>query len=172
MLDKVDEIKKKRIFVIQIKKREMSNEFIKNILEGNNNPPVGCVIFDSSDHIRFQNGQDVSGHNYECNRRFVIEKNIKGGEGYTVTMYNLDGIHPLWQNNIQMAPKRMHIVSAKNNIVELRGYGYDENALAIGAPLSDASFANYGVVLLFEDNEIKRVQLNMYDRNISLVYLK
>ena len=30
----------------------------------------------------------------------------------------------------------------------------------------------YGVVLLLEENEISRVQLNMYDRNISIVYLK
>ena len=71
-----------------------------------------------------------------------------------------------------MAPKRMRIVSTSENVVELRGYGYDENALALGAPLSDASFASYGVVLLIEDTEIKRIQLNMYERNISIVYLK
>ena len=145
---------------------------IDDIITGNNNPSEGKIIFDSSDHIRFQNGKDVSGHNYGCNRRFIIEKNIEGGEGYTITMYNLDGNHPLWQNNIQMAPKRMHIVSVNDNIVELRGYGYDENALALGASLSDASFASYGVVLLIEDTEIKRIQLNMYDRDISIVYLK
>jgi hypothetical protein len=102
----------------------------------------------------------------------VIEKNIEGGEGYTVTMYNLDGLHPLWKDNIQMAPKRMHIVSVNDNIVKLRGYGYDENALAMGAPLADASFASYGIILLIENNAIKRIQLNMYDRNISIVYLK
>ena len=71
-----------------------------------------------------------------------------------------------------MAPKRMRIVSVNDNIVEMRGYGYDENALAMGAPLSDASFANYGIVLLIEGTEIKRIQLNMYERNISIVYLK
>ena len=145
---------------------------IDDILTGNNNPSEGEIIFDSSDHIRFQNGKDASGHNYGCNRRFVIEKNIEGGEGYTVTMYNLDGLHPLWKDNIQMAPKRMHIVSANDNIVELRGYGYDENALTLGAPLEDASFASYGVALLIEDGAIKRLQLNMYDRDISIVYLK
>ena len=145
---------------------------IDDIIAGNNNPTEGKITFDSSDHIRFQNEKDVSGHNYGCNRRFVIEKNIEGGEGYTVTMYNLDGNHPLWQNNIQMAPKRMRIVSVNDNVVEMRGYGYDENALAMGVPLSDASFANYGIVLLIEDTEIKRIQLNMYDRNISIVYLK
>ncbi|MBR6319821.1 MAG: hypothetical protein IKR50_05230 [Prevotella sp.] len=150
----------------------MRTDFLKNLIEGNNYPPIGYVSFDSSDHIRFQNGKDVSGHNYGCNRRFVIEKNIEGAEGYTVTMYNLDGLHPLWKDNIQMAPKRMRIISTSESIVELRGYGYDENALALGAPLSDASFANYGIVLLIEDADIKRIQLNMYDRNTSIVYLK
>lgn len=145
---------------------------LEHILTGNNNPPQGSIRFDSSDHIRFQNGQNVSGHNYGCNRRLVIEKNIQGGEGYTVSMYNMDGMHPLWQNNVQMAPKRMKIVNVDGNIVELRGYGYDENALAMGAPLEVASFENYGVVLMIEDGEIVRAQLNMFDRNVSIVYLQ
>ena len=149
----------------------MEKNYIDYLIEGNNYPPAGYVLFDTSDHIRFQNGQDVSGHNYGCNRRFVIEKNIEGGEGYTVTMYNLDGLHPLWKDNIQMAPKRMRIVSTSENVVELRGYGYDENALALGAPLEDASFASYGVALLIEDGAIKRLQLNMFDRDISIIYL-
>lgn len=95
-------------------------------------------------------------------RRLVIQKNIEGGEGYTVSMYNLDGLHPLWQNNVQMAPKRMRIVKVDNNIVQLRGYGFD---------MMGASFADYGVSLLIENDVISRVQLNMYDRNISIVYL-
>lgn len=150
----------------------MDDNFIFHILKGNNNPPQGSVMFDSSDHVRFQNGHDVSGHNYGCNRRLVVEKNIQGDEGYTVTMFNLDGIHPLWQNNVQMAPKRMKIVAADENIIELRGCGYDENALALGVPPNVASFENYGIVLLIDNNEIIRVQLNMFDRNISIVYLK
>ena len=145
---------------------------VQDLIDGNNNPQDGSVTFDSTDHIRFQNRKNVSGHNIGCNRRFVIEKNIDGREGYTVTMFNLDGLHPIWRNNIQMAPKRMRIVSTSKNLVELRGFGYDENALALGVPMADASFANYGVVLQIEDSEIKRMQLNMYDRNISIVYLK
>ena len=138
----------------------MEKEFINYIIEGNNYPPNGYVSFDTSDHIRFHNGKDVSGHNYGCNRRFVIEKNIEGGEGYTVTMYNLD---PLWQNNIQMAPKRMRIVSVNDNIVEMRGYGVD---------MLGSSFSDYGVVLLIDNRVISRIQLNMYDRNICIVYVK
>jgi hypothetical protein len=150
----------------------MNSEFLNELISGNNYPAPGRIIFDSSDHVRFQNGQNVSGHNYGCNRRLVVEKNIQGGEGYTVTMYNLDGIHPIWQNNIQMAPKQMKIVNVDQNIVELRGFGYDENALAIGAPLEAASFENYGVLVMIENGEITRAQLNMFDRNVCIVYLR
>ena len=137
---------------------------IDTLLKGNNNPQDGFFyVFDSSDHIRFQNGKDVSGHNYGAHRRIVIEKNIEGGEGYTVTMYNMDGVHPLWQDNVQMSPKRMRIESVYDNIVDMRGYGYD----SLGGLFSD-----YGVVLLIDNNEVSRVQLNMFDRNISIVYLK
>jgi hypothetical protein len=156
----------------KLQQSDTMDKFLNSLLAGSNNPPEGTVVFDSSDHVRFQNGQDVSGHNLGCNRRLVIEKNIEDGEGYTITMYNLDGIHPLWKNNVQMAPKRMKIISVKEDIVEFRGFGYDENALAIGAPLQDASFENYGIVIMIEDAAIVRAQLNMYDRNISIVYLK
>ena len=150
----------------------MELDFLSSIIKGDNNPPCGKIVFDSSDHVRFQNGRDVSGHNYNCHRRITIEKNIEGAEGYTVTMYNMDGVHPLWQNNIQMSPKRMKIVNKQENIIEFRGYGYDENALAIGAPMEAASFANYGLVIMTEDNSIVRAQLNMFDRHVSIVYLK
>lgn len=83
----------------------------------------------------------------------------------------MDGMHPLWQNNIQMSPKRMKIVNKQENIIEFRGYGYDENALAIGAPMEAASYANYGVVLLLKNNKIERIQLNMFERNTCIIYL-
>lgn len=141
----------------------MDKDFIEYIIEANNYPESGSISFTSSDHVRFQNGQDVSGHNYNCNRRFIIEKNIQGNEGYTVTLYNLDGIHPVWRNNIQMAPKQMHIVSQKDSIIEMRGYGQDQLC---------ASFGDYSIFILLNGKEIERIQLNMLDRNISIVYLK
>ena len=150
----------------------MELDFLSSIIKGDNNPPNGKIVFDSSDHVRFQNGQDVSGHNYNCHRRITIEKNIEGAEGYTVTMYNMDGVHPLWHNNIQMSPKRMKIVNKQESIIEFRGYGYDENALAFGAPMEAASFANYGVVIKIENNHIVLAQLNMFDRHVSIVYFK
>ena len=150
----------------------MDNLFVKALLNGDNKPPEGYILFDSTDHVRFQNGIDVSGHNLGCNRRLSIEKNISGAEGYTVTLFNLDGNHPVWQNNIQMAPKQMKIVSVNNCIVEMRGYGHDKNALNLGAPLSVASFGNYGVALMIKNGVIICAQLNMFDKDVSIVYLQ
>ena len=130
---------------------------------GNNNPPEGYIIFNSSDHIRYQDGQDVSDHNYNCNRVVKIEKNISGNQGYTVTIFNADGNHPFWGDNIQMAPKQMKIIKIENDIISLRGYGVDS---------LNASFSDYGVDLLIQNTEIVRIQLNMFDRGISILYLK
>lgn len=132
----------------------MDTSFTNCLLSGNNNPTYGEVVFDSSDHIRYQNGINVSGHNYNCHRRIVVKRNIQGEEGYTVAIYNLDGPHPLWKNNIQMAPKQMKITSANNCVIELRGFGYDKFALSLGAPKEAASFSNYGIDLTFENSDI------------------
>ena len=133
----------------------------EELLNGNNHP--------KGEPIKF-NGVDVSGHNYGCNRQIEIQKNIEGGEGYTVTIYNLDGVHPLWGNNVQMAPKQMRIIDTQPPIVggtlglvSLRGYGYD----MMGSPYSD-----YAIDLVFNGIEIEKVILKMLDRNIELEYLK
>lgn len=133
---------------------------IDEILLGNNNPNNGELIFDSSDHERYQNGRAVSGHNYGCNRRFVIKSN---GNGYTVTLYNLDGMHPLWGNNVQMAPKPMRIVKITGDVVEMRGYGRD---------MMGSSFADYGIYIHLVNKEIDSIQLNMYDKGVSIIYYK
>ena len=62
-----------------------------------------------------------------------------------------------------MAQKRMRIINVDKNIVQLRGYGFD---------MTGGSFADYGIALLIENEVISQVQLDMYDRNISIVYLK
>ena len=57
----------------------------------------------------------------------------------------------------------MKIIKIENDIVTLRGYGTDS---------LNACFADCGIDILIQNNEIERVQLNMFDRNISLLYLK
>lgn len=119
--------------------------------------------FVSNDHIRYQNEQDVSGHNYDCWRDIHVQNNIGGGQGYTVTIYNLDGNHPVWGNDIQMAPKQMKIVEQNNTTIKLRGFGRD--------PMGN-SFADYGLTFFITKNEVEKVSLHMFDRNIEIVYLK
>lgn len=138
--------------------------FIESLLQGNNYPVHGEIKFNSSDHIRFQNGIDVSGHNYGCNRQIEIRGNINGEYGYTITIYNLDGNHPLWGNNIQMAPKQMEIFKVKNNIVSLIGFGTD---------LFGNSFSDYAIDIYFSPNKtIEKILLKIIDRNIELLYIK
>jgi len=119
--------------------------------------------FVSNDHIRYENGQDVSGHNYDCWRGVRVQDNISGGQGYTVTMYNLDGNHPLWGNNIQMAPKQMKIIEQTASKIKLKGYGAD--------PMGN-SFADYGLTLHLKNNQVDTVSLHMYDRNVEIIYYK
>ena len=135
----------------------------ESLLSGNNKPDVGEFKFDSTDHIRYQNGMNVSGHNYGCHRQVEIKNNISGGEGYTVTIYNMDGNLPLWRNNVQMAPKQMKIVKVQNNIVSLVGFGCD---------IMGNQFSDYAIDVYFFGKEVEKIVLKMLDRNIELEYLK
>ncbi len=95
-------------------------------------------VFKSSDHLRYENGKHVSGPHGGAGRAVKVEPNIMGGQGVTVTLYNLDGNHPVWQNNVQMAPKQMKVIESNNDKIVLRGYGRDEMG---------ASFADYGLTI-------------------------
>jgi hypothetical protein len=38
--------------------------------------------------------------------------------------------------------------------------------------MQEASFENYGIAILIDKDKISRIQLHMYDRGVSIVYLK
>jgi hypothetical protein len=120
-------------------------------------------VFKSPDHLRYENGKHVSGPHGGAGRAVKVEPNISGGEGYTVTLFNLDGNHPVWQNNVQMAPKQMKIIQQTADKIVLRGYGHD----AMGA-----SFADYGLTLKLKNGEVENFILHMHDRNVDIEYQK
>lgn len=120
-------------------------------------------IFQSSDHIRYERGHHVSGPHGGAKRAVKVEPNISGHEGYSVTIYNMDGNHPIWQNNVQMAPKRMKIVHSDVQRVELRGYGFDAN----GAP-----FSPFGLTVEFDGLEVFKCTLHIHNRGIDIEYIK
>ncbi|AEE51130.1 hypothetical protein [Haliscomenobacter hydrossis] len=131
-----------------------SNLFLQNFKLG--------FTFKSSDHIRYQNGRLISGPHGSAKRAVKVEPNISGREGFLVTIYNLDGNHPMWQNNVQMAPKQMRIVVQSINQIVLRGFGFDEFG---------NSFEDYGLTVKLNNNVLENCILHLHDRDIDIEYL-
>ncbi|WP_157209259.1 hypothetical protein [Mariniflexile maritimum] len=115
-------------------------------------------LFKSSDHLRYENGNHVSGPHGGAPRAIKVEPNISGREGFTVTMFNTDG-----QNVVQMAPKQMKIIQQNNDKIVLRGYGYDNMG---------SSFADYGLSIHFGNGKVDKCILHMHDRGVDIEYLK
>ena len=113
--------------------------------------------------MRYQNGQLVFGSHGGTKRGIKIESNISGEDGYTVTIHNIDGNHPVWGNNVQMALKQMRIESETDTKIVLRGFGYDSMG---------ASFADYGMTLHLEAGQIDKAVLHIHDRCVDIEYLK
>lgn len=126
------------------------------------------IYFESSDHIRYKDGVQVSGPHGGARRAIKVEPNIQGKEGYSVTAFNLDGNHPLWGNNVQMAPKQMKVINSDSQKTILRGWG--EDPMAMGHP--DGSYANYGITIFHPQNEIEKIVLHLHDRGVDIEYLK
>ena len=133
--------------------------------------------FKSSDHLRYENGVHVAGPHGGANRAVKVEPNINGcngyniqeGDGYIVTIYNLDGMHPAWQNNVQMSPKPMRIVSQSVDKIVLRGY-----PVQAMSPFGwiDFNGEDYGLTIYIQDEEVDKCVLHLHDRKIDLEYLK
>lgn len=133
------------------------------------------IYFKSTKHQRYEDGCEV-GDWQICNRAIEIKANINGckgydipvGKGHIVTVYNLDGIHPMWGNNIQMSPKPMIIVDQSDDKIELRGYP----VLAM-TPLGWMSIdlSNYGITLYFKDGQTIKCALHIFDRNTDIEYV-
>lgn len=121
--------------------------------------PVINFVFKSSDHIRFENGIQVSGPHGGAPRAVKVEPNINGNEGYTVTMFNIDNGKLI----VQMAPKQMKLVVADDEKMVLRGYGHD----AMGEPFSD-----YGLSILHTSGVTQTVILHLLDREVDIQYLR
>jgi uncharacterized tellurite resistance protein B-like protein len=141
---------------------------ISDSIQSENKFDVSNIYFESSDHLRYEDGIHVSGPHGGAPRAVKVEPNITGGNGYSVTIFNLAGNHPLWGNNVQVAPKQMKIIESNPEKTILRGFGEDPRAM--GHP--DGKFSNYGISIFHPNNTIEKIILHMHDRNVDLVYLK
>lgn len=134
------------------------------------------MIFESHSHQRFEHGVPVMGLQV-CNRAVKVEENTNGysgydlipGDGYIVSILNLDGNHPLWGDNYQMSPKPMRIVKQSSDRIVLRGY-----AVLAMTPFGyeRIDMSDYGVTLFIENGKIAKCRLDMFDRNVYIEYYK
>ena len=125
------------------------------------------INFKPSYFVRYENSKQTAEPNYS-KRLVKIEINTEGLGGYTVTIYNVDGINPFWGNNIQMSPKQMTIIAASENQTILRGWGSDPKAGGDPAGL----FSNYGLTIYHQAGVINKIVSHMHDRGIDIEYLK
>lgn len=118
--------------------------------------------FQSSDHLRYENSRHVSGPHGGARRLIKVEPNITGIEGYSVSIYNLDGIHPLWRNNMQMGRKQMKIIETSPQKTILQGFGNDQMG---------NSFKDYGLTIYWAGDTVSKCVLHMIDRGVDIEYL-
>ena len=120
-------------------------------------------IFSSSDHIRFENGVQVSGHNHGAYRAITIEQKEDDPDLYSVGILLQEGIHPVWHDNYAMAPKPMEITEIGADYLSMRGEGFD----SFGTPFSD-----YGITIRWDERCVNQVDLHLFDRNAKIEYYK
>lgn len=61
-----------------------------------------------------------------------------------------------------MTPKQMEVIEETENKVVLCGYGYDSMG---------SSFADYGLTIWFQGDDVERCILHLHDRNVDIEYL-
>ena len=145
------------------------NNIFSALISNNNNPTDGIYVFHSNTHQRFENGIPVRGEQVGCNRDVVIEKNISGGIGYSVTIKNPDAIPGSW-GATPMGTKPMIISSVSPGKVEMHGYGYDKFAVSLGVPMSDATFENYAITIFYNSQNITHCIIHMLERDVDIDY--
>lgn len=134
------------------------------------------ISFDSTTHQRYENDLPVNG--IQVSRRIInIEENINGcegydiedGDGFIVTIYNQEGIHPIWGNNVQMTPKPMRIINKTSDKITLQGY-----TVKAKSPFGwiDFNGEDYGLSIYYVYGELNRCVLHLHDRNVNIEYFR
>lgn len=117
--------------------------------------------FLSDDHVRIENGRPTTANNKGAWRGIRVK--TSDNFIYSVAIYNINENHPVWGDNIQMAPKQMKIVQQTNEKIVFRGFGHDNMG---------SSFSDYGLTITIKSGEIDKCKLHMHDRNVDIEYLK
>jgi hypothetical protein len=124
---------------------------------------ISHLYFESREHKRYNGGQWNGGDDGCCGRAIEVKTHPEFSNSFLVTVYNLDGVHPVWGTNVQIAGKRMRVIESSNSHITLRGHGLDSR----GFP-----FSNFGITIHFKDGGVDYISLYYHDRDVRLDYLK
>lgn len=124
---------------------------------------ISHLYYESRDHRRYNSGEWDGSDNKGCGRAIEVKTHPEFSNSYLVTVYNLDGVHPVWGTNVQIAGKRMRVTESDNTHITLRGHGLDP----MGFPFSD-----YGITIHLKNREVDYISLYYHDRDVRLDYLK
>lgn len=138
--------------------------------------PYLNFVFNSREHTRYENGVQVIGDQGKVKRVVRVEPNvegcngynIKGGDGYIVTIYSEGGAGSLFGGNVQMSPKPMRIISHSNDKIILRGYPTEAMS-----PFGWVDFPgqDYGLTIYVREARVCKCILHMHDRNVDIEYI-
>jgi tetratricopeptide (TPR) repeat protein len=117
--------------------------------------------FLSDDHDRIESGSIKKANNKGAWRGIRIR--TSDNKTFYVSMYNMNGNHPVWGDNIQMAEKCMKLIQETEERLSFRGFGKDSMG---------ASFSDYGISLHKSGKMVNEVTLHLHDRNVDIVYKK
>jgi hypothetical protein len=118
------------------------------------------IAFVSNQHVRTTDGVETGRTDDACYRGVKVDAN---GDGtYTVGIYLQEGEHPVWGDNMTMAPKRMRITKRSKGVTVLRGIS--------GSSIFD-DFSDYGITIYKSLGEVDKIVLHMHDRDTYISYL-
>jgi hypothetical protein len=121
----------------------------------------GCdVKFVSPKQVRYQHDQYMAETDDTTYRGVRIEG--LANDVYRVSIYMMEGSHPVWGGNTTMAPKLMRIEERKPSQMVFRGING-------ASPFDD--FSDYGITIEKHDATIDKIILHMYDRSTDIAYL-
>lgn len=129
----------------------------------NNKPSIDLTDFKflSDDHIRIENGQPTSANNKGAWRGIRVK--TSDNNIFYVTIYNMNENHPIWGDNIQMAEKKMSLMTEQSDKIILCSFNTDATGVTI---------ADYSLTLYKSNGTVNKVKLHMHDRNTDIEYLK
>lgn len=119
-------------------------------------------VFKSYNHLRYVHYKQISSLYCCVGSNIKVYSNISREQDVTLKMYNLNGNHPVLQNNFKNTPKHIKVIMQTNDKVVLHGYCHD----TMVALLADFSFT-----IKLKKGELENHIFNMHDKRLEIEYL-